>query len=103
MTKLTFGPINLNYVLMNRVMKVGLLPRNPYCASGDFFESNFGGRRDVQAKFFYQQIIGSLTDLPRTVQKPVKEVSSSRTGSTGEHAELTSTEPRGCWLPEREP
>lgn len=83
MRKLTFGPINLNYVLMNRVMKFGLLPRNPYGASRDFFESNFRGRRDVQPKLFYQQIVGSLTDLPRTVQKPAKGVNISRTGSTG--------------------
>lgn len=69
----TLDIIHLNDMLMYGVVKIWLFPGQADLTGCDLLESYFRRRRDVQAQFLHQYVIGGLADLPSTIQKPLQK------------------------------
>ena len=54
-------------MLVDRIVKLWLLPRNANCPSGDLFQGEFGRGRDVKPEFLDKNLIGGLANLPSTI------------------------------------
>jgi hypothetical protein len=65
--KLAFGVIDLDKMLVDRILEFRLFPCNADFPSSYFFECDFGSWWDIQAKLVDKNFVGSLTNLPRTV------------------------------------
>lgn len=69
--KHTFDIVHLDNVLLYGIVKLGLFPCQTDLSRGNLLEGHLWGGRNVEAQLLDQHIIGGLTDLPCSVQKPV--------------------------------
>lgn len=70
---LTFHTVDLDDMLMDRIVKIRLFPGDTDLTGRYLFQGHLGGRRDVQAELVHEDVIGSLADLPRAIQQPEDE------------------------------